>query len=97
MLNSTTDDILLDILIDLINLLLRGELPLDVKEILYDGRLIAPQKKDGSIGPIAVGYTTGHPAAKCANKFVIKRSHELQLTQTGMGVAGGAETAIQLA
>ena len=63
--------------------------------ILYGGRLIALQKKDGGIRPIAVGYTLRRLAAKCANKFVIKRtSEELQPIQVGVVVSEGAEASV---
>ena len=40
---------------DFVNILLAGDLPLTVREIIFGGRLIALQKKDGGIRPIAVG------------------------------------------
>ena len=76
MLSSAVDDRLKDSLTDFVNLLLKGDLPLPVREIVYGGRLIALQKNDGSIRPIAVGYTLRRLAAKCANAFVIKRRSE---------------------
>ena len=56
---------------------------------------LALQKKDGGIRPIAVGYTLRRLTAKCANSFVIKRrSEELQPTQIGVDVSGGAEAVV---
>ena len=44
---------------------------------------------------IAVGYPLKRLTAKCANSFVIKRkSTELQPTQVGVGVSGGAEAVV---
>ena len=54
MLSSATDNKLKDSLTDFVNLLLKGDLSVPVREILYGGRLIALQKRDDSIGPIAV-------------------------------------------
>jgi len=72
-----------------------GDLPLNVREIFFGGRLIALQKKDGGIRPVAVGYTLRRLAAKCANMFVIqRRSEALSPIQVGVGVAGGAEAAV---
>ena len=65
------------------------------REVLFGGRLIALQKKDGGVRPIAVGYTLRRLAAKCANAYVSKRrSEELQPIQVGVGVSGGAKAAI---
>ena len=42
-----------------------------------------------------MGYTLRRLAAKCTNSFVIKRrSEELQLTQVGVSVSGGAEAIV---
>ena len=94
MLNSTSNDILRNLLVDFINLLLRSELPLEVREILYGGRLIELQKKDVDIRPIAVSYTLRRLAAKCANIVINRSSEELQPVQVGVGVSGGTEAAI---
>lgn len=66
-----------------------------MSEIIFGGRLVALQKKDGGIRPIAVGYTLRRIAAKCANAFVInRRSDALKPIQIGVGVSGGAEAAV---
>lgn len=95
LLSGTADAELATALTDFINILLVGDLPLNVREIIFGARLIALQKKDGGIRPIAVGYTLRRLAAKCANRFVIqRRSEELSPVQIGVGVAGGAEAAV---
>ena len=67
-------------------MLLEGNLPLVARQIIFGGRLIALQKKDGGIRPIAIGYTLRRLAAKCANSFVIaRRSNELKPIQVGVG------------
>ena len=89
------DERLTSAITDFVNLLLNGELLLQVREIIFGGRLIALQKKDGGIRSIAVSYTLRRLAAKCANSFVIKRrSEEFQPIQVGAGVSGGAEAAV---
>ena len=94
MLAGTSDGKLISSLTDFVNLLLTGKLPLPVREIIFGRRLIALQKKDGGIRPIAVGYTLRH-LAKCANKHIIeRRSNELSPFHVGVGVAGGAEAAV---
>ena len=82
-------------LTDFVNVVLQGDLPTKAREILFGGRLIALQKKDGGVRLIAVEYTLRRLAAKCANAYVIKRrSEELQPIQVGVGVSGEAEAAI---
>ena len=58
-------------LTDFVNVVLQGDLPTEAREILFGGRLIALQKKDGGVRPIAVGYTLRRLAAKCTNAYVI--------------------------
>ena len=65
------DQKLLNTVIDFVNVLLHGELPLPVSEIFFRGKLVALEKKDGGVRPIAVGYTLRCLAAKCANSYVI--------------------------
>ena len=95
LLSGAPDQVFVSALTDFVNILLTGELPVSVREILFGGRLVALQKKDGGIRPIAVGYTLRRLAAKCANAYVIKRrSDELKPIQVGVGVDGGAEAAV---
>ena len=68
MLAETSNRKLISSLTGFVNLLLAGNLPLPVREIIFGGRLIALQKKDGGNPPIAIGYTICRLAAKCANK-----------------------------
>lgn len=97
-LSGAPDLSLASALTDLVNILLTGELPLNIREVIFGARLIALQKKGGGIRPIAVGYTLRRLAAKCANAHVIKkRSDELKPKQIGVGVAGGAEAAVHAA
>ena len=51
----------------LVNSLLRGICNPTVAPILFDGQLMALEKKSGGIRPIAIGYTWRNIAAKCAN------------------------------
>jgi len=83
-------------LTNLVNLLLNGELPEYVREVIFGGSLTALQKKNGDIRPIAVGYTLRRLAAKCANACVIGSPTVASMAplQLGVGVPGGAEAAI---
>ena len=49
MLSGIADDKLKYSLMDIVNLLFNGDLLVPVREILYEGRLIALQKRDGGI------------------------------------------------
>ena len=95
MLVKTSDGKLMSSLTDFTNLLLSSNLLLLVREIIFGRRLIALQKKDGGIHPIAIGYTLHRLAAKCANVHIIEScSKELSPLQVGVGIAGGAEAAV---
>ena len=72
-----TDNKLTVALRDFVNKQLAGEFPAEMNEILYGGRLMALQKKDGGIRPIDIGYTWRRLAAKCANQHVIKDASKL--------------------
>ena len=97
LLSGAPDEQLTTILTNFVNVVLQGDLPTEVREIFFGRRLIALQKTDGGIRPIAVGYTLRRLAANCANAYVIKRrSDELQPIQVGIGVSGGAEVAVHV-
>ena len=95
LLAAATDDQLLNQLVQLVNLLLHGGLSQQINEIIYGANLIALQKKDGGVRPIAVGYTWRRLAAKCANTYAVnKLSAQFAPIQLGVGVPGGAEAAV---
>ena len=52
-----------------VNLLLRGQCPPDIGKLLFGGKLVSLNKKDGGIRPIAVGYYWRRSVAKCANLY----------------------------
>src|SRR6218665_1209169 len=60
-------------LTDFINVLLRGECPKQMREIMFGGSLIALSKKSGGLRPIVIGYTYRRLAAKCANRYALGR------------------------
>lgn len=89
---------LVEALTDFVNLLLRGECPPEVRQILFGGNMIALNKNTGGLRPIAVGYVWRRLAAKCANRYAVARlsSHFAPL-QLGIGVPGGCEAAVHAA
>ena len=71
MIAGAPDEKLLEAVTDFTNVLLSGKLSTTIREVIFGGRLIALQKKDGGIRPIAVGYTLRRLAAKCANSYAL--------------------------
>jgi len=72
-----------------------GKCPSSVTPIFFGGRLIALQKKSGSISPIAIGYTWRRLAAKCVNKYAIAvLGDSLTPVQLGVGISSGCEAAV---
>ena len=73
-------------------MMLSGSLIQPIREVIFEGRLIALKKKDDGIRPIAIGYTLRRLAAKCVNSHVITaRGNELKPIQVGVGVSGGVK------
>src|SRR6218665_3216629 len=82
-------------LTDFINVLLRGECPNEMREIMFGGSLIALSKKSGGLRPIVIGYTYRRLAAKCANRYALGRLDSFFAPlQVGVAVPGGGEAAI---
>ena len=74
---ESSQSILLDITA-LINLLLSGTCPPEISRILFGGRLVALNKNDGGVRPIAIGYYWRRLASKCASA-----SATMKLKKTG--------------
>ena len=95
LLSGNPDGNLLHTVVEFVNFLLQGRLPLEVNEIIFGGRLIALLKKDCGIRLISIGYTLRFLVVKCANKHVVeRRSSDLQTTQVAVGVPTGSEAVI---
>ena len=78
-----------------VNLLLEGQCPPEVAQVLFGGRMFALQKKSGGVRPIAIGYTLRRLAAKCANTYALSMLEDRLLpVQVGVGVRGGCEGAV---
>ena len=84
---------LLPALTSFTNTVMAGACPIDIILIFYGGRLLAMNKKSGSIRPIAVGLTLRRLASKCANRLPSLFDHR----QLGVGTPGGCEAAIHSA
>ena len=91
-------DGLLQNLTAFVNLMLRGDVPEAVKPIIFGGRLIALQKKNGGVRPIAIGYVWRRLSGKCASKYAtLKLAPLLSPLQLGVGVPNGCEAAVHAA
>ncbi|XP_055337134.1 uncharacterized protein LOC129587422 [Paramacrobiotus metropolitanus] len=82
----------------LMNFIVAGKLPEEVRPILFGANLIALSKTDGGVRPIAVGNVLRRLAAKIIAKRCAKKANELFTpTQVGCGTRGGAEAAVHAA
>ena len=85
-------------LTDFVNLLLRGICPAKIRTLIFGGKLLALNKKDGGLRPIAMGYYWRRLAAKCVNSYALEKlSGHFGHTQLGVEVPGGCEAAIHAA
>jgi hypothetical protein len=76
-------------------LLLNGEVPSSICQILYGANLCALKKKDGGIRPIAVGSTIRRLISKIVcRRIVDKLESKFRPHQLGFGTKGGIEAAI---
>ena len=86
---------LLRALVPFIELVLSGNTPVSIRPFFFGANLIALQKKDGGIWPIAVGCTLRRLAAKVAGmKVVDQMATLLAPRQLGYGVRNGAVAAV---
>ena len=77
---------------------MEGRTPPSIRAFFYGVNLIALQKSDGSVRPIAVGCTLRCLAAKVAGIKVMGRMNELLGShQLGCGVTGEMEAAVHAA
>ena len=80
------------------SLVIEGKTPTSVRPFFFGARLIALEKSNGGIRPIAVGCTLRRLVAKIACSSVSKEmSDYLSPCQIGFGVKGGIEAAVHAA
>ena len=78
--------------LDVVNLLARGEAPTSIAPYLCGAILLALKKKDGGIRPIAVGEILRRLVAKCLCRLSSQKAASLLVPlQVGVGVPGGCE------
>ena len=80
------------------NKVLEGKVPPSVQPIFFGATLIALQKKEGGVRPIAVGLSLRRLVAKCAGLHVMRTvGAGLAPLQLGCGVSLGCEAAAHAA
>ena len=82
------------------SLVIQGKVPTSIHPFFFRANLIALEKKDGGIRPIAVGCTLHCFVAKIADNKVtndMSSLHVLAPRQLGFGIKGGAEVAVHAA
>ncbi|XP_063368267.1 uncharacterized protein LOC134656640 [Cydia amplana] len=86
---------LLNSITKLINKMYTGNINPDIVPILFGANLIALNKKDGGVRPIAVGTTLRRLASKIAVRHIISKLKPLfEPIQLGFGTKGGCEAAV---
>ena len=89
---------LLSALTDLVNFMLRGEVPQFAVPILYGAHECAIRKKDGGIRPIAVGSTIRRLSIKVGSRPVVRTlREEVRLVHLGVSTSGGCVAATHAA
>src|SRR6218665_1812281 len=79
----------------MINLMLAGKCPPEVRATLFGGSLFALRKPAGGLRPIVVGYYWRRLASKRANAYAVSRMAPLLTPhQLGVGTSGGCEAAV---
>ncbi|PGH37981.1 MAG: hypothetical protein CRN43_17955, partial [Candidatus Nephrothrix sp. EaCA] len=96
--NRESAGTLLQVTTDFINVLLRGECPRELRELIFGGTLIALSKKTGGLRPIVIGFVWRRLAAKCANGYALCRLGTFFVPlQVGIGTPAGGEAAVHAA
>ena len=81
-------------LTNLVNVILEGKVPFELRAYFFGAKLIALKNPDGGLCPIAVGNTFRQLSAKCAGYHVFEsRQARYGNRQVGVGTKRGAELA----
>ncbi|XP_055353034.1 uncharacterized protein LOC129598964 [Paramacrobiotus metropolitanus] len=92
--NQETTKKLYSSLAGVTNIMLRGEVPLEIAKILYGANLFAFKKKDGGTRPIAVGTALRRIMSRTVSFRSSHLNSVLQPVQLGFATKGGAEAAV---
>ena len=81
-------------LTNLVNVILEGKVPFELRSYFFGAKLIALKKPDGGLRLIAIGNTFRQLSAKCAGYHIFEsRQARYGNRQVGVGTKGGAELA----
>ena len=81
-------------LTNLVNVILDGKVPYELRPYFFGAKLIALKKPDGGLRPIAVGNTFCRLSVKCAGYHVFESGRaRYGSRQVGMGTRRGAKLA----
>ena len=95
--NGPTELSFLRALTNLVNVILEGKVPFELRTYFFGAKLIALKKPDGGLRPIAVGNTFHRLSAKCAGYHVFEsRQARYGNRQVGVGTKRGAELALHV-
>ena len=98
LLDKVVSSTLAETMLDFVNLVLSGGVPLSIRSIFFGGRLFSLSKPGGGLRPIAIGMTLRRLVAKIANRVAVNKcSHYLTPRQLGVGVKGGCEAVVHAA
>ena len=79
---------------NLLNVILEGKVPFDLRPYFFGAKLFALKKPDGGLRPIAIGKNFCRLSAKCAGYHVFEsRQARYGNRQVGVGTKRGAELA----
>ena len=79
---------------NLVNVILEGKVPFELRPYFFGAKLIALKKPDGGLRPIAIGNTFRRLSAKCAGYHDFEsRQARYGNRQVGVGTKRGAELA----
>ena len=93
-LNGQTGLNFLRALTKLVNVILEGKVPFELRPYFFVAKLIALKKPDGGLRPIAVGITFHRLSAKCAGYYAFEsRQARYGNRQVGVGTKTDAELA----
>ena len=75
-----------------LNIVLKGKIPVGLRLFSFGAKLIRLRKKDGGVRPIAVGNTLRRKCSQCVSSFATdQRRIDFHGTQFGCGTSRGAE------
>ena len=92
--NGQTGLNFLKTLTNLVNVILEGKVPFELRPYFFGAKPIALKRPDGGLRPIAVGNTVRWLSAKCTGYHVFEsRQARYGCRQVGVGTKRGAELA----